>query len=195
MVVGQVTQLDLLSQWSDPSLVGSSRYNNTYNEVWGIAIDGREYAIIGSTYGTHILDVTDASNPTEVVRIPGKDQGPQIIHRDYHDYGCYLYAVSDEGASSLQIIDLSQLPEAAPVVYDDDDLISRSHNIFIDSSSAKLYSLATRGVNTGAGAMQVFDLADPTNPVFLGTHNRFGNINAGHVHDGYFKDNIGKDNI
>ena len=48
----------------------------------------------------------------------GRAVGPEIIHRDYHDYQGYLYAVSDEGAASLQIIDISTLPDSASVVYD-----------------------------------------------------------------------------
>ena len=64
--------------------------DNAYNEVWGYARDGKEYAIIGSTMGTHIFDVTDAVNSHEVVFIPGRVQGPSLIHRDFHDYDQYL---------------------------------------------------------------------------------------------------------
>ena len=45
-----------------------------------------------------------------------------LYHRDYHDYQAYLYAVSDEGASSLQIIDMSTLPDSVSLVYDSSDL-------------------------------------------------------------------------
>ena len=41
-----------------------------------------------------------------------------MIHRDYHDHNGYLYAVCDEGQSTLQIIDLSGLPNDLEVVYD-----------------------------------------------------------------------------
>ena len=100
--------VELLFHWDEDSLVGSQIFDNTYNEVWGVVIDGREYAIIGSTAGTHFFDVTSTENVSEVAFVAGKVQGPQIIHRDYHDYQNYLYAVSDEGASSLQIIDMSK---------------------------------------------------------------------------------------
>ena len=50
--------LELLYQWSEDSLVGSSAYNNTYNEVWGFVMNNKEFAVIGSTAGTHIFDVT-----------------------------------------------------------------------------------------------------------------------------------------
>jgi len=42
-------EANLLSTWSDPSLVGSAFYNNIYNEIWGLAVNGHEYAVLGST--------------------------------------------------------------------------------------------------------------------------------------------------
>lgn len=71
---------------------------------------------IDSTLGTHIFDVTDPVNSTEVAFIQGAATG--VIHRDYKDYQGYLYAVADEGPSTLQIIDLNSLPNSAPLVYD-----------------------------------------------------------------------------
>ena len=111
----QATEGNLLGRWSDASLVGSNAYNNIYNEVWGVERNGHEYAIIGTTAGTHFIDVTDPTNPTEAFFIAGAAMGGAIIHRDYHDYGDYLYAVADEGISTLQIFDLSALPDSLPV--------------------------------------------------------------------------------
>ena len=56
----------LLYNWQDTSLVGSWMYDNTYNECWGVYINEREIAIIGSTDGTHFFDVTD---PQIVVKL------------------------------------------------------------------------------------------------------------------------------
>ena len=117
-------------------------------------------------------------------------QGGSIIHRDYHDYNGYLYAVCDEGSSTLQIIDLSQLPDTVTVVYDDNQLIRRAHNIFIDTAQATLYAFATQGTTTGYSAMAVFDLTNPIAPVRKGSYNYFGGIAAGHVHDGYVRNGI-----
>ena len=149
--------VELLFHWDEDSLVGSQIFDNTYNEVWGVSQQGREYAIIGSTAGTHIFDVTSTGNISEVAFVAGKVQGPEIIHRDYHDYQNYLYAVSDEGPSSLQIIDISTLPDSVSLVYDSSDLFERSHNIFIDSVTAKLYT--TNG--------SIYTLDDPLDPKFL----------------------------
>ena len=168
--IAQTNQnLELLYQWSEDSLVGSSAYNNTYNEVWGFVMNNKEFAVIGSTAGTHIFDVTDAENSKEVQFIAGEDFGPAIIHRDYHDRNGYLYAVSDEGNSSLQIIDLKQLPDTAIVVYDSNELIETSHNIFIDETKNILYACNVRAPNLGwsSTSLALYDINEPSTPVHL----------------------------
>jgi len=175
--------IDSLFNWQDPSLVPSSAHFNTYNEVWGYAKDNREYAIIGSTAGTHIFDVTDPGASTEVAFIGAAVTGPQVVHRDYHDHDDYLYIVCDEGTSTLQIADLRFLPDSAPVVYDSDALFSRAHNIFIDTSSARMY------VCGGTVQFAVYSLADPTDPTLLvhcPSEVPFWNA-IGYVHDVYVR--------
>ena len=149
----------LLFHWDDPTMPTEPLYGLNYNEVWGVAIQGREYAIIGSTLGTHIFDVTDPVNSTQVEFIPGATG--QVVHRDYHDYNGYLYMVADEGAGTLQIADLSYLPASAPVVYDSDSLFSLAHNIFIDSLNGILYT-------TNGG---VYSLANPEVPTEIANIN------------------------
>jgi len=162
--------IDLLSQWKDPVAT-------FYNEVWGFVENGREYAVLGSYKGTHIFDVTDPANPVKVDYIPGADS--VCTHRDYHDYNGYLYMVADEGTSTLQILDLSFLPDSAPVVFDSDTFFTRSHNIFIDSSNGKMYSCGGDNNN----GLRVFSLANPVEP--------FEMVNfstpTGYVHDVYVR--------
>jgi choice-of-anchor B domain-containing protein len=175
--------LDSLFNWQDPNLVPSSAHFNTYNEIWGYAKGGSEYAIIGTTAGTHIFDVTVPSESSEVAFIDAALTGSDVVHRDYHDYDDYLYIVCDEGASTLQIADLRFLPDSAPIVYDSDALFPRSHNIFIDTASARMY------VCGGTVQFAVYSLADPTNPTLLvncPTEVPFwGSI--GYVHDVYVR--------
>ncbi len=79
-------------QWSDSTLPGSFLYDNTYNAVWGYARDGREYGIIGSTMGTHIIDVT-----------PGDIQGPvAFIAGNYPRRRCDPPRIQDLSRSSLR---------------------------------------------------------------------------------------------
>ena len=187
----EVVQGNLLAQWFDEEIPGSNAFNNAYNEIWGYETNGTEYAIIGSTLGTHFIDVTDTDNIFEAFFVEGRVANASIIHRDYHDHNGYLYAVCDEGASSLQIIDLQSLPDSISVVYDSDQLLRTSHNIFIDQDNDRLYSCAHRGAQTGYSALRVLDIQDPLNPVDLLGTNSFENFFVGHVHDAYLEDNIG----
>ena len=130
---------NLLYHWEDTTLVGSTAYNNTYNEIWGLNINGYEFAVIGSTAGSHIFDITNPTNANEVAFIAGAYTGPGVIHRDYHDYNGYLYIVCDEGSpSTLQIVDISNLPNSVNTVYDSNNLLNRVHNIFIAVSYTHL---------------------------------------------------------
>ncbi|HEY0977778.1 MAG TPA: choice-of-anchor B family protein [Flavobacteriales bacterium] len=175
-----------LGRWHDDALPATFFYDNTYNAVWGYARDGREYGIIGSTMGTHIIDVTDPTQPVEAVFIPGAYQGENVIHREFKTYRDRLYAVTDEGPGTLQIMDLTQLPDAAPVVYDSDALFQRAHSIWIDTTEARLYTHA------GSSDFAIWSLADPDSPTLLLkpqlTVPWWGNV--GLVHDAYEIGNI-----
>ena len=148
--------INLLFNWSDSTLPLNS-LGGSYTDVYGVAINGGEYAVIGSTMGAHIIDVTNPSQSYEVAFVPGAFQGSSVTHRDYFHMDNYLYAVCDQGASTLQIIDLSNLPNSVNIIYDTDSLISTTHNIFIDTLNKKLYTTSGK----------VFDISDPINPSFL----------------------------
>ena len=166
---------NLLFNWQDSTLTSSYMYDNTYNEIWGVEVNGAEIAIIGTTAGTHFFDVTNPATATEVAFVAGAYTGDGVVHRDYHDFGDYLYVVCDEGwsTSTLQIIDISNLPNSVSVVYDSDSLFSTTHNIFIDTATAKLYTSSA-----------IFSLANPTNPSFLLTYTSVGLPSA---HDLYVR--------
>ena len=148
--------INLLFNWSDSTLPVNS-LGGSYTDVYGVAINGGEYAVIGSTMGAHIIDVTNPSQSYEAAFVPGAFQGSLVTHRDYFHMDNYLYAVCDQGSSTLQIIDLSNLPNSVTIIYDTDSLISTTHNIFIDTLNKKLYTTSGK----------VFDISDPINPSFL----------------------------
>ena len=178
-------QLNLLYNWQDTTLTPSWQYDNTYNEIWGVQINGAEIAIIGSTAGTHFFDVTDPATANQVDFVAGAYTGSDIVHRDYHDYNGYLYAVCDEGNNStLQILDMTNLPNSVSVVYDSNVLFTKSHNIFIDTATAKLYVCAVKHTtpNNFSSAMEVYSLSNPVSPTLLYTYN-----DVGHVHDAYVR--------
>ena len=175
-IKGQQTAT-VLYNWQDSSLVGSWAYNNTYNECWGLSINQSEIAIIGSTAGTHFFDVTEAANSSEVAFVEGAYTGGGVIHRDYHDFEGYLYIVCDEGNSStLQIVDISNLPKSVSVLYDSTVLFTNSYNIYIDTAAAKLYACASNS------AMDVYSLNIPTDPTLIYSYN-----DVGHVHDAFVR--------
>jgi len=157
----------LLSTWDSTQIPSESFYGIRYNGIWGWVDpqDNREYAIIGSTEGTHIIDVTNPSSPVQRDFVPGRRN--QCIWREYKTYQNYLYAVSDDSPpNSLQIINLSYLPDSVSVVHDNNTILERSHTIFIDGN--KLHCGIPRGgVIGGTGKMAVFDLTNPTAPTLL----------------------------
>ena len=147
--------VNLLYHWSDSTLPING-LGGSYTDVYGVAINGGEYAVIGSTMGTHIIDVTDPTQCYEAAFVAGAQQF-SVTHRDYFSMDNYLYGVCDQGTSTLQIIDLTNLPNSVSLVYNSDSLISTSHNMFIDTLNRKLYS--TNG--------DVLDISNPTHPTFL----------------------------
>ncbi len=196
---GQAVEGKLLGTWSDSTLVVSSIHKNAYNEVWGLAVNDREFAVIGTTLGTHIIDVTDPTSPSELFVVEGGTTGPSIIHRDFHDYKGYLYSIADEGFNTgLQIIDITTLPDSINVVYDSREYFSRSHNIFIDTAKARLYSLISNGTSYGYSPMRIFDLSDPIDPQPLGAYSQINGQSIAQVHDAFVRNdtaylNLGPD--
>lgn len=184
------TPATLLGRWTGENLPASAAYGNTYNEIWGLARDGREYAVIGSTLGTHLIDVTRPQDAEQVAFVAGAASSAAVVHRDYHHFGCYLYAVSDEGSGSLQIIDLSGLPDSVEVVYDSPAFFGRCHNIYIDTARAVLYACYARGGESPTVALKLLDISNPTQPREIATYNNFGSGVVSHVHDCFVENGI-----
>ncbi len=97
--------------------------------------------------------------------VPGRRD--LCIWREYKTYGHYLYAISDDQSpNSLQIIDMSYLPDSVHVVYDDVTLFERSHTLYIDGD--KLYcGSVTLDNGSGYYSMAVYSLANPELPSLL----------------------------
>lgn len=167
--------VDLLDHWND-TLVPNNGMGATYNETWAFVHGGEEYAVIGSTLGAHLFRITATDELEYIQLVPGAFQGP-VIHRDYHDHAGYLYAVCDQGASSLQIMDLQYLPDSVHVVYDSADLVTTAHNIFIDTATARMYVCGPAGF-----AMLVLSLADPVQPVPAGVL-----LQQDYIHDAFVR--------
>jgi choice-of-anchor B domain-containing protein len=180
--------IDSLSHINYQTLHGAN-----LNDVWGYIDElGNEYAIVGTSKGTSIVDVTNPTSPIEVFWLPGSES----IWRDPCVYGDYAY-VTTEAEDGLQIIDLTPLPQST-------NLISTlytgpasapwqsAHTCFIDEFGfAYIF-----GANRGNGGTIILDVhTDPMNPIEVGTFDnwyihdgyaRNDTLYAAHIYDGFF---------
>lgn len=178
-------------QWKDETLYFNTYFGikQYYNEIWGWANPntGEEFAVIGAADGTYFFDVTNPDSCYMADYVPAKDRAE--IHRDYKTYGNYVYMVADEGNNSLQIYDMTTLPDTATLVYDSDTFVINSHNIFIDEG---ILYMVTPNIPGGGGpnGLRLLDLAaDPTNPTLLADF-ILPPGQGSHVHDLYVRDSI-----
>ncbi len=144
---------------------------------------GNEYALVGTSEGLSIVDVTDPDNPFELQAIPG----PNSIWREVKTWGRYAYVTTEGGAQGLQIVDLRNLPDPNipyhnwnPTV--NGQTLETIHALHIDAGYAYLYG-SNNGNSSGGGidGIIISDLADPWNPTVAGV------FNADYVHDGYVR--------
>ncbi len=190
LVFGQDSKnIELLDRWFEDSIwVNSSQMR--YSECWGFVQGENEYAIAGSTEGTHFFKLSSDDTFEPVGFVEGNYVSSLVVHRDFKSYRNYIYGVCDEGLSSLQIIDISSLPNSVSLVTEDSINFARAHNIFIDTTNALLYACSVSPSNSGTvlgpNSMQVYSLANPLNPSLLYT----GPNDIPEVHDAYVRNNI-----
>jgi choice-of-anchor B domain-containing protein len=175
----------LIYNWTDPENIEPGGGQRRYNDCWGFEMNGREYGVIGSTMGTHIIDISQADTAIESTFIRGKFSSRSVVHRDYHDYGGYLYGVCDQGASSLQVIDIQGLPNSAFLAHEDTVNIMRAHNLFIDSAAMKMYTCGVRLPNGARVPIQVWSLDNPRQPSLIRNVFTIDGVDIDYVHDMY----------
>ncbi|MEW5798653.1 MAG: choice-of-anchor B family protein [Bacteroidota bacterium] len=157
-----------------------------YSEIWGWTdtVKNREYAIIGTSQGTSIVDITEL--PLKEVSFHfGPPSG--YNYHEFRTYKNYLY-VGAEGSNvslraGIQIIDLSTLPDSASfkkVFVWIDTLVGggtkpyyRSHTMSIE----KHFLYANGG---DFGGTRIMDISDPLNPLQVGS---YGKGSTPYVHD------------
>ncbi len=160
-------KVDSVSLWHDPT-IGGNNTHDIYNEVWGFTMNGHEFGVIGARAGVYIVDVTDADRPEQVAYIPGTHKN--AVNRDFHDFNGYLYLVADQGPSTFQIVDISELPDSWRIVYDSDSIMRRSHNIFIDSATSHLYACNVTKRDSSFVDLEIYDLSNPELPELVLTY-------------------------
>ncbi|MFN0202988.1 MAG: choice-of-anchor B family protein [Bacteroidia bacterium] len=172
----------LLARWHDENIPRESGWvKNRYNEVWGWfnPKDGREYAVIGSTIGTHIIDITDIHHVYQAAFVKGRYDN--AIHRDFKTLQeKYIVGVCDQGKSSLQIIDMSYLPDSVHVIYNGIDILNRSHNVYVEGNKIyAVFPIKNEDILESAD-LTVIDASDPGNPKEI---KKYINSTHGRLHD------------
>ena len=166
------------------NLSGSWGYNDTINN--------KEYALVGTTKGLSIVDITTPTNPVEVKFINGK----QGTWRECQTYKNFAYITQDNDSTNSEgvlIYDLSLIPGGKADTFKGttvNDYIAKSHSLFIDEKGflylnggdAKVNGVRTNGV-------MIYDLKpNPKRPTFVGfTQNLFGTGAVNYVHDCYVR--------
>ncbi len=146
-----------LAAQADLNTVRLDRLQNhgNYNDVWGYAApDGREYACVGTSGGTSIVNVTDPVDIYEVAFFPGVF----CTWRDLKTYENYLYVVND-CAGGVDVIDMSDPENPVFVNTFGAQFMNHAHNVAIDTEAGILFCAGTQN------GMHVFNLnVDPVNP-------------------------------
>lgn len=154
---------------------GDDRYSGSWAYV--DTINNREYALIGTTSGTAIYDISEQPI-NEVAFIAGPySRWREITVVDQHAY------VVTEGSSigtGMQVIDLKDLPLTATLVTTYTTTFTRGHIIQRDIYSTAPY-VYINGTCNSCG-VNILDVSDPLNPI------KVGNYNPGYyIHDCHVK--------
>ena len=167
----EIKNVTLLDQWfSDTLLTNSSQVR--FSGCWAFEKEGIEYGIIGSTEGAHFFQLTTANTFKFIDFVPGQFVSSLATNREYKHFKNYVYAVCDDGPSSLQIIDVSYLPDSVHLVADfRNNLFGKTHNLFIDSLNELLYMCQVTPVQNNIElpmvALRVFSLTVPVSPSLI----------------------------
>lgn len=136
-----------------------------FNDLWGyVDANNNEYAIVGNVDSILIYDVTNVDSVYRVHAVKGVQS---CLWRDFKTYGQYAYGGSDQCGEGLLVFDLSMLPDTFTVVDTITDFWTNTHNLYIDESAGRLYSVGTNSSAAPEG-MVILDLnANPANPTLL----------------------------
>ena len=166
-----------LSAQHNLTLSGHLSYSPIYlSNLWGyVDTVQNEYALVGTTQGLSVVDVTDPSAPTEKYAVNGAvnpwREVKTFAHRAY---------VTTEGGGGLMIVNMSHLPDTNHTYhfFTDSGKIQRAHTLWIDENGY-LYLF---GTNIGNGGVQIYNLnPNPDTPVYVGQYD------DSYIHDGFVR--------
>ncbi len=139
--------------------------NGNSADSWGyVSPSGREYALIGLSWGNGIVEVTNPANPTIITTIAG---GVNVLWRDITVVGTRCYAASDSAGVGIQVMDLSNIDNGQVTFIGNiaQGGHSTTHTLLENTASGYLYAC---GANLGGGGLLPLSTANPNNPVFTG---------------------------
>lgn len=158
---------DLMSHISIDELGGE---NAEGNDSWGWTDPetGKEYALIGTTTSAAFVDVSDASNPLILGRLPTATVNS--LWRDIKVYNNHAFIVSEAPGHGMQVFDLSRLRDVVspPETFTADATYTgfgSAHNIAINEDSGFAYAV---GSDTFSGGPHFVNIQNPTNPIAAG---------------------------
>lgn len=159
---------------------GSSLYG------WVDPLNNREYAIMGRTNGTAVIDITNPTQPAYVAEIPKQSGSNNTSWREPKVYGNHAYIGVDGTSHRLQVVDLTQVRNysgttmtlnAGSYTGQSGTLsITRVHTLDINKDTGFLYLSGTRpetspSSQTPAVGLHIVDVRNPGNPTFAGFYN------------------------
>ncbi len=141
------------------------------DDCWGYTSpSGREYALIGLSHVTAVVEVTDPGN----AQLRSLILGPTSTWRDIKVFGHFAYAVS-EGGSGIQVIDMGNIDNGPATLVNtvtSGGGTSATHNVAINEESGYLYRIGGGGYPYKG--LRIYDLSDPVNPTYVGSwHGRY----------------------
>ncbi|MGH2750220.1 MAG: choice-of-anchor B family protein [Actinomycetota bacterium] len=151
------------------------------NDIWGWTdpTNRKDYALIGGTEGTVIVDISDPKRPDVVGTLPAHTLDPnRPFWRDIKVYDDHMFVGSEQTGHGMQVFDLTEVRgvEGPPVIFTETAHypgFSNSHNLNINTRSGYAYAV---GTNTCEGGLHMVDIGDPTNPTFAGCFDEHGYI-------------------
>jgi choice-of-anchor B domain-containing protein len=158
-------------------------FGKTCANIGGYWQNGKEYALVCTSGGTSIVDVTNPDSIFEVTFVIG----PTSLWREIKTYQQYAFVTTEASNAGLQIIDLSNLPNSnlsSKFVFTTSPQANCSlgakHSLHIDVPSGFAYLF---GGSCASGAF-ILDLKpDPYNPTYAGIYQNPNQIP--YIHDGF----------
>ena len=150
--------------------------------VWGFVDlnDNREYAVIGLSNGTAVVEVTDPANPREVATIAGNPSSWREIkiYQEFHvptnRFRAFAYVTTEANGAGVQVINLGGLPNTVTLATRLTDTgsqhtdyvsnIDYATNMALPGAQAYLW---LAGSNVGSGSWRVYSLANAAQPQFI----------------------------